>query len=61
MGVQSLKENPLNEICENLKFLLKEVRGVQFYKRNPFKQNFGRYKNFAQKEKGGSTLQKKSL
>ena len=60
-GGQCLKENPLNEICENLKILLKKVRGVQFYKRNPFKQNFRKSQNFAQKVKGGQFYKKKSL
>ena len=35
--VNFLKEIPLNEISENLKILLKNVRGGQFSKRNPFK------------------------
>ena len=37
--VNFTQEILLNEICENLKFLLKKVRGEQFYKGNPFKQN----------------------
>ena len=44
---------------KNYFFFFKIVRGVQFYKRNPFKQNFRKSKNFSQKVKGGSTLQKK--
>ena len=33
----------------------------QFYERNPFKRNFWKAQNFAQKSEGGSILQKKSL
>ena len=36
--------------------LFKKVRGggeVQIYKINPFKQNLGKARNFAQKDKGG--------
>ena len=44
-----LKEIPLNEISEKLKILLKNVRGGQFSKRNPFKWNFRKLQNFAQK------------
>ena len=35
--VNFIKEIPLNEISEKLKILLKNVRGGQFSKRNPFK------------------------
>ena len=35
-----IKEIPLNEISENLKILLKNVKGGQFSKRNPFKRIF---------------------
>ena len=48
-GVNFPKEIPLNEIFEKLKILLKNVRGGQFSKRNPFKWNFRKLQNFAQK------------
>ena len=38
--VNFIKEIPLNEISEKLKILLKNVKGGQFSKRNPFKRIF---------------------
>ena len=58
--IKFYKENPLNEICEN-DICSKKWGGVQFYKRNPYKQNLRKFQNFAQKVKRGSILQKKSL
>ena len=36
MGANFTKEIPLNEISENLKMLLKKVKGVSILQRNPF-------------------------
>ena len=66
VGVNLEKEIPFNKISEKLKILLKKVKGVQFYNRNPFKRNYWKAQKFAQKnERGGvqsrSILQKKSF
>ena len=48
-GVNFTKEIPLNEISENLKNVLKRVRGGQFYKRNPSKIFFRKPQKYAKK------------
>ena len=41
------KRNPFKEIYENIKILLKTVRGGEFSKRNPFKNFLSKLGKFA--------------
>ena len=52
-GIKFTKLMLLNEIPENPEILLKEMRRGQFYKRNPFKQNFLKISKFCPKKGGG--------
>ena len=55
------KEIHLHEICENVKLLLVKRKGVQFYKRNPFKQNLWKSHNFVKLIGGGVNFTKEIL
>ena len=60
-GIKFTKLMLLNEIPENPEILLKEMRWGQFYKRNPFKQNFLKISKFCPKKGGGVNFTKKFL